>query len=181
MTSTLTGRTNHENTLGTVASFSCRCGSRLEGNSSVTCRQQGLEGRWDRPIPVCLRGITHSFLLCCLFIFVTDHLINLNYRLGTVHSNTVNSKFDLILAIFPPILSLKCIVNLNFTYFEGKSCPWMTSNKPFPTCNLNSWDTVCVDVPECSIIEHLDFCSDLYQPRYIKWLCKLWFWRWMYC
>ena len=50
------------------------------------------------------------------------------YRLGTVNSNTVNSKFHLIriiyevsVNIFSIILCLKCTVNSNFHLIQSKS------------------------------------------------------------
>ena len=62
-------------------------------------------------------------------------LIFNHYRSGMLNSNTVNSKFHLIqmfgqivFATLFIFLCLKCIVNLNFTYFEAKPCWWMDSN-----------------------------------------------------
>ena len=50
------------------------------------------------------------------------------YRLGTVNSNTVNSKFHLIRSYyeiffyhFPNILYLKCTVNSNFHLIRSKT------------------------------------------------------------
>ena len=61
----------------------------------------------------------------CNYYFLFIGKTPTDYRLGKVNSNMVNSKFQLI-QINPNVFPiLKCNVNSNCIYFEGKSCRWM--------------------------------------------------------
>ena len=71
---------------------------------------------------------TILFFLFCIKLLELVELGEFNYRLGTVNSNTVNSKFHFIRSFyqifsyhFPNISCLKCTVNSKFHLIQRKS------------------------------------------------------------
>ena len=72
----------------------------------------------------------HNAVICWFFWFIYFVKCTLNYRSGTVNSNTVNSKFHLIRSYceiffynFPNISCLKYTVSSNFHLIRSKTLP----------------------------------------------------------